>query len=98
MMWKRVLGRCFFFFTSRRRHTRCSRDWSSDVCSSDLLRYEKLSNFDPDATIIEKMTIVELIDGTRHEGIVPIDRPREYSRISDVLNDKIGRASCRERV
>src|SRR2546429_1789499 len=28
--------RCFFFFSSRRRHTRCSRDWSSDVCSSDL--------------------------------------------------------------
>src|SRR3989449_7683364 len=25
----------FFFFSSRRRHTRCSRDWSSDVCSSD---------------------------------------------------------------
>src|SRR2546429_5458203 len=28
----------FFFFSSRRRHTRCSRDWSSDVCSSDLHR------------------------------------------------------------
>src|SRR3989442_2690277 len=28
----------FFFFSSRRRHTRCGRDWSSDVCSSDLLR------------------------------------------------------------
>src|SRR6266542_4878582 len=26
-----------FFFWSRRRHTRCYRDWSSDVCSSDLL-------------------------------------------------------------
>src|SRR5687768_18496136 len=26
-----------FFFSSRRRHTRCSRDWSSDVCSSDLV-------------------------------------------------------------
>src|SRR5690606_36525423 len=26
-----------FFFSSRRRHTRFSRDWSSDVCSSDLL-------------------------------------------------------------
>src|SRR3989442_5853694 len=25
-----------FFFPSRRRHTRCGRDWSSDVCSSDL--------------------------------------------------------------
>src|SRR2546429_2246074 len=29
--------RLIFFFSSRRRHTRCSRDWSSDVCSSDLL-------------------------------------------------------------
>src|SRR2546429_2423126 len=28
-----------FFFSSRRRHTRCSRDWSSDVCSSDLRHY-----------------------------------------------------------
>src|SRR5947199_8668970 len=27
----------FFFFSSRRRHTRCLSDWSSDVCSSDLL-------------------------------------------------------------
>src|SRR5688572_31123128 len=27
----------FFFFSSRRRHTRCDCDWSSDVCSSDLL-------------------------------------------------------------
>src|SRR2546429_3495155 len=31
----------FFFFSSRRRHTRCSRDWSSDVCSSDLELYLK---------------------------------------------------------
>src|SRR2546422_6068303 len=34
------LSRLFFFlffFSSRRRHTRCSRDWSSDVCSSDLV-------------------------------------------------------------
>src|SRR5882762_10690112 len=28
----------FFFFSSRRRHTRFKCDWSSDVCSSDLLR------------------------------------------------------------
>src|SRR2546421_10355097 len=28
----------FFFFSSRRRHTRSDRDWSSDVCSSDLVR------------------------------------------------------------
>src|SRR5438045_7300977 len=28
----------YFFFSSRRRHTRCLSDWSSDVCSSDLYR------------------------------------------------------------
>src|SRR3989442_2483164 len=33
-----------FFFSSRRRHTRCGRDWSSDVCSSDL--------FDKDFAVI----------------------------------------------
>src|SRR5690606_40080117 len=31
-----ALPRCLLFFSSRRRHTRFSRDWSSDVCSSDL--------------------------------------------------------------
>src|SRR2546422_543624 len=31
------MNSCCFFFSSRRRHTRCSRDWSSDVCSSDLI-------------------------------------------------------------
>src|SRR6266508_4067505 len=33
---------CFLFFSSRRRHTRWPRDWSSDVCSSDLLVAPKL--------------------------------------------------------
>src|ERR1035441_10340931 len=32
-----LLYRVFFFFSSRRRHTRCLSDWSSDVCSSDLM-------------------------------------------------------------
>src|SRR5207247_3810303 len=35
--WRTVTGSFFcFFFSSRRRHTRSTRDWSSDVCSSDL--------------------------------------------------------------
>src|SRR2546421_5983261 len=33
----------FFFFSSRRRHTRSDRDWSSDVCSSDLFLNPGLS-------------------------------------------------------
>src|SRR5437868_8440424 len=31
----------FFFFSSRRRHTRSKRDWSSDVCSSDLFERDR---------------------------------------------------------
>src|SRR5699024_3242376 len=34
-----------FFFSSRRRHTRSKRDWSSDVCSSDLTSFRETSNF-----------------------------------------------------
>src|SRR5260221_8804133 len=40
----RRLRRCFFFFfSSRRRHTRSLCDWSSDVCSSDLLPEDPMS-------------------------------------------------------
>src|SRR5690606_40278153 len=35
----------FFFFSSRRRHTRFSRDWSSDVCSSDLMHHRESNDF-----------------------------------------------------
>src|SRR5690625_2195539 len=45
-----VLSR-FFFFSSRRRHTRWPRDWSSDVCSSDLSRGEVLVVVDQPNTI-----------------------------------------------
>src|SRR5437763_8559872 len=34
------LGRVLFFFSSRRRHTRYIGDWSSDVCSSDLIGHD----------------------------------------------------------
>src|SRR5690625_728821 len=40
--------RHYFFFSSRRRHTRWPRDWSSDVCSSDLTTIVSMSS-DPDA-------------------------------------------------
>src|SRR5690606_2391315 len=41
----------YFFFSSRRRHTRFSRDWSSDVCSSDL--YYSFTNFDAFSTFAD---------------------------------------------
>lgn len=53
------------------------------------MRYEKLPDVvDLENTIVEKLTIIELVDGSRIEGVIPIgDRPREHSRVSDVLND-----------
>src|SRR6266542_4235671 len=47
----------FFFFSSRRRHTRCYRDWSSDVCSSDLVVRLVAEGKDPsNARVNEAMT------------------------------------------
>src|SRR5262249_56338907 len=40
-----VQDRSFFFFSSRRRHTRLVSDWSSDVCSSDLLNSSPQSSY-----------------------------------------------------
>jgi hypothetical protein len=54
------------------------------------VRCEKLVEMaELDLTIINRLTIVELSDGSRLEGVVPIDRPREQSRLSDVLNDEL---------
>src|SRR5690606_39753616 len=48
-----------FFFSSRRRHTRFSRDWSSDVCSSDLISLFAVQG--PKATeALQLLTPVEL--------------------------------------
>src|SRR6266576_5738842 len=49
----------FFFFSSRRRHTRSLRDWSSDVCSSDLATrdVEVLATDASRAVAVEKQTV-----------------------------------------
>ena len=44
----------FFFFSSRRRHTRLRRDWSSDVCSSDLTYSKNQKTSDVKITSIKK--------------------------------------------
>src|SRR5690606_40881965 len=41
-----------FFFSSRRRHTRFSRDWSSDVCSSDLGEFDATNLVMPEVSVI----------------------------------------------
>src|SRR5699024_11930842 len=58
-----------FFFSSRRRHTRSKRDWSSDVCSSDLitLRSTKIRTLDGALTIVpnSKLTSTPITNWTR---------------------------------
>src|SRR5690606_39543934 len=74
-----------FFFSSRRRHTRFSRDWSSDVCSSDLLR----ASIDPPERDGESMLAALELNDVDLEGV---DLEAIQARL------EIGRASCRERV
>src|SRR5690606_31042096 len=51
----------FFFFSSRRRHTRFSRDWSSDVCSSDLLDARFLAGRDIRRLVEDRAWFVDQI-------------------------------------
>src|SRR2546429_6229465 len=88
----------YFFFSSRRRHTRCSRDWSSDVCSSDLqLRTTSRDLFFE--TSGEFFGVWEAL-----KPVVPTFRERFVNKqILAHLEEaakryEIGRASCRERV
>src|SRR5207253_4128318 len=52
-----VMAKLIIFFSSRRRHTRWPRDWSSDVCSSDLSR-ESLPSMDK----IRNIAIIAHVD------------------------------------
>src|SRR3712207_6867431 len=89
-----------FFFSSRRRHTRYWRDWSSDVCSSDLrLLIERDHSHGPAPVRLRELSCqpvhrapeisLRLLPG------YPGAKPSEYTEVA-VL--EIGRASCRERV
>src|SRR5256886_10694885 len=69
-----------FFFSSRRRHTRFDCDWSSDVCSSDLLqRMEDDGNaFDPKSRIESRVADLAkrgLVD-QRHSAAVIVEERR----------------------
>src|SRR5207247_8194577 len=80
----------FFFFSSRRRHTRSTRDWSSDVCSSDLSAI----------TIFSGLSTIRIV--LNPEKMVIAESQRLYTYLSlfgfpvDAVVE-IGRASCRER-
>src|SRR5256886_8301940 len=87
----------FFFFSSRRRHTRFDCDWSSDVCSSDLFRSAQ------DAINIGRRS-AKNIQGVRSVGQQAAVLGRNTLRVDSrhivagcERDDKIGRGSCRGR-
>src|SRR5690349_23489399 len=59
----------FFFFSSRRRHTRSLRDWSSDVCSSDLretvARFGDESRLSADDLVVAVEQAIRVADEVR---------------------------------
>src|SRR5207249_9090498 len=91
------------FFSSRRRHTRSKRDWSSDVCSSDLW-FGARKSVRPEATRREIDAFLKPFEVLPfdHEAADEYARLRfELERIGRPIGErdllKIGRASCRER-
>src|SRR5207245_3773318 len=94
-----------FFFSSRRRHTRCYRDWSSDVCSSDLLhpgasttiRIEPPSGFF-ELRLGEVWAYRELLYFFVWRDVKIRYKQTAIGVLWVVLQPEIGRASCRERV
>src|SRR2546421_4752000 len=88
-----------FFFSSRRRHTRSDRDWSSDVCSSDLLAagvVHEINN--PLATIA---ACAEALESRVAEGVygagADVEDLREYLRSEEHTSELQSRSDlvCR---
>src|SRR5262249_56740677 len=79
----------FFFFSSRRRHTRLVSDWSSDVCSSDLTAakadFAQFRDAGYDAYLVRPVRPQSLLT---HMGV---------STVEGGATSEIGRASCREK-
>src|SRR5690242_21366198 len=98
----------FFFFSSRRRHTRSTCDWSSDVCSSDLPSWKEHVWFptSPLKAIAAKAAgaTVEFDSGSDPASAAALAKKSDVAIVfvqqwsSEDFDLQIGRASCRERV
>src|SRR5690349_22367183 len=95
----------FFFFSSRRRHTSSLRDWSSDVCSSDLLRELGRHTAKDNIRFDGLSRVSHVTDATDWRVEYPFvvlvpDTEAEMAGLVKACIDlgQIGRASCRERV
>src|SRR5699024_11330553 len=93
---------CIFFFSSRRRHTRSKRDWSSDVCSSDLKKLAEAVGHRPVAKRLEDRPEQRAGTKIRYDNNPFIKKiysggKAVIAELDPPFDGKIGRASCRER-
>src|SRR5690348_17723091 len=108
----RLTRMAVFFFSSRRRHTRWTGDWSSDVCSSDLGQSEQaLGKRVALVTAHRGLLVEDRAQELFHHGVAPRHHLDPGQRVEFIRGEaaatvrqgfaharKIGRASCRERV
>src|SRR4051794_41377504 len=96
----------YFFFSSRRRHTRWTGDWSSDVCSSDLailvvlgLPFAGVRFSLPDDRVLPPSAAAKQTQqALRDDFAGRAGEPILVVATRDQPDGEIGRASCRERV
>src|SRR5690606_39807459 len=93
-----------FFFSSRSRHTRFSRDWSSDVCSSDLVVLDLKEPVQPKSFLLPPneqyghRLVIDLEPVRSNAAVKRTTAPAAPPSGRDLVVVKIGRASRRERV
>src|SRR5256885_12611547 len=90
----------WFFFSSRRRHTRLQGDWSSDVCSSDLGFFLEIYQAERYAARGIAAAFVQDNMSRSAMGVLRglhLQNPNTQGKLVCALAE-IGRASCRERV
>src|SRR5256885_4377231 len=93
----RLSSMTIFFFSSRRRHTRLQGDWSSDVCSSDLLNRLKKKLIKRHKKNVTQRKFYRTNERIFAHTLRVLDSVGKQIGVLSKF-EEIGRASCRERV
>src|SRR3546814_3311742 len=97
---------CFFFFKQKTAYEMRISDWSSDVCSSDLIIEEPEAHLHPQlqAVLLDYLGTIKAVEGEKPVQLFVTSHSPNFASIADLdslaclVDTEIGRASCRERV
>src|SRR5437762_10242267 len=85
---QRAIG-VFFFFSSRRRHTRYIGDWSSDVCSSDLTEKQGWPQGENNGLAVDFGLNVYALGGGRQGEVQPFSKDDGVRLVDDVTHHRV---------